>query len=161
MRQLPVFPNNSVKICSTKPEIVMLYYIKNTFQNAVLQKTVAVPLISFTFLRFPNRVIPAANDFKEAVMKYANILVATCNFLVKNSVFLITTPHELHTKTTMELDKSDCFSGGYDLEIFDEETDVQRYICVICKKVLKNAIQLQLLNVPERACLKCYRSNIR
>ena len=70
-------------------------------------------------------------------------------------------PHKIGKKFTMELDKSDCFSDGYNLEIFDKETDVQGYICVICKKVMKDAIQLPLLNVPARACLKCYTANIR
>ena len=70
-------------------------------------------------------------------------------------------PHEFGIKIMMKLDKSDCFSDGYSLEIFDKDTDFQRYICVICKKVLKSAIQLPQLNVPARACLECYTANIR
>ena len=70
-------------------------------------------------------------------------------------------PHEFGIKIMMKLDKSDCFSDGYSLEIFDKDTDLQRYICVICKKVLKSAIQLPQLNVPATACLECYTANIR
>ena len=70
-------------------------------------------------------------------------------------------PHEFGIKIMMKLDKSDCFSDGYSLEIFDKDTDLQRYICVICKKVLKSAIQLPQLNVPARAWLDCYTANIR
>lgn len=61
----------------------------------------------------------------------------------------------------MEIDKLEGISGGYNLEIFDKDISVQRYICSICGKVLKDAIQLPQLNVPTRACLKCYKATVR
>lgn len=64
-------------------------------------------------------------------------------------------------KTTMEIDKLETISGGYSLEIFDKDTIIQRYLCAICGKVLKDAIQMPLLNVPTRACLECYTATVR
>lgn len=52
-------------------------------------------------------------------------------------------------------------SGGYDLEIFHEKENIERYKCDICRKVLKNAIQLQESSVPTRRCLTCYTANAR
>ena len=53
-------------------------------------------------------------------------------------------------------------SGGYDVEIFDEkENIIERYKCDVCRKVLKNAIQLQESSVPTRRCLTCYTTNVR
>ena len=48
---------------------------------------------------------------------------------------------------------------GYDLEIFDKiKVNIfEKYKCVVCKKVLKNAIQfIPDSNVPSRACRTCY-----
>ena len=61
----------------------------------------------------------------------------------------------------MEINKSQAISGGYNLEIFDKDINIQRYTCTICGKVLKDAIQFLQLNVPTRACLKCYTTTIR
>ena len=65
----------------------------------------------------------------------------------------------------MEVDRlhrANFASGGYDLEIFDEsEIRIEKYKCVVCRKVLKNAIQLPNSNIPSRACLTCYTENIR
>lgn len=53
-------------------------------------------------------------------------------------------------------------SGGYDLDIFDESRmAIEKYKCAVCRKVLKNAIQLPDLNIPTRACRTCYTENIR
>ena len=53
-------------------------------------------------------------------------------------------------------------SGGYDLDIFDEsEMRIEKYKCAVCRKVLKNAIQLPNSNIPSRACLTCYTENTR
>ena len=65
----------------------------------------------------------------------------------------------------MEVDNLDAASvipGGYNLDIFDEvEMRIEKYKCAVCKKVLKNAIQLPDLNAPSRACFTCFTANIR
>ena len=65
----------------------------------------------------------------------------------------------------MEVDSSNGVRvtlGGYDLEIFDEkEENIEKYKCDVCRKVLKNAIQLPESSVPGRRCLTCYTANIR
>lgn len=61
----------------------------------------------------------------------------------------------------MEIDKLEAISDGHNLEIFDKDVNIQRYICAICGKVLKDAIQFPKLNVPARACLKCYTATVR
>ena len=63
----------------------------------------------------------------------------------------------------MENDNSHSFIGGYDLAIFDEDNieKYEKYMCAICGKVLKEAIQLPQLDIPTRACHSCYAANIR
>ena len=61
----------------------------------------------------------------------------------------------------MEIDKPEAISGGYNLEIFHKDVNIQRYICVICGKVLKDTAQMPQLNLPTRACLKCYIATVR
>ena len=65
----------------------------------------------------------------------------------------------------MEVDslhRASSTSGGYELDIFDEsEMCIEKYKCAVCRKVLKNAIQLPDSNVPSRVCLTCYTENIR
>ena len=60
----------------------------------------------------------------------------------------------------MENDNSNSVIGGYDLAIFDED-NIDKYMCAICGKVLKEAIQLPQLDIPTRACHSCYATNIR
>ena len=66
----------------------------------------------------------------------------------------------------MEVDNLNAVSvthtpGGYDLEIFDEKENIERYTCDVCRKVLKNAIQLPEASVPTRRCRTCYTASIR
>ena len=60
----------------------------------------------------------------------------------------------------MEVDSLASVPGGFDLEIFNEN-DIEKYKCCICRKVIKDAIQLPQLDRPTRACLTCYTANIR
>ena len=60
----------------------------------------------------------------------------------------------------MEADHSITIIGGYDLEIFGKN-DIEKYKCYICRKVMKDAIQLPYLVQPKRTCRKCYTANIR
>lgn len=50
-----------------------------------------------------------------------------------------------------------------ELTIFDEDNieKYEKYMCAICGKILKEAIQLPQLDVPTRACHSCYTANIR
>lgn len=63
----------------------------------------------------------------------------------------------------MENDNSDSITEGYDWAIFDEDyiEKYVKYICAICGKVLKEAVQLPHLDIPTRACHSCYTANIR
>lgn len=63
----------------------------------------------------------------------------------------------------MENDNSNSVTGGYDLTIFDEDNieKYEKYMCAICGKILKEAIQLPQLDVPTRACHSCYTANVR
>ena len=63
----------------------------------------------------------------------------------------------------MENDNSNSVIGGYDLAIFDEDNIEKygKYICAICGKVLKGAIQLPQLDIPTRVCHSCYAANTR
>ena len=60
----------------------------------------------------------------------------------------------------MEVDNLIPTLGGYNLEIFGKN-DVEKYKCYICRKVMKDAIQLPHLVHPKRTCLTCYTANIR
>ena len=61
-------------------------------------------------------------------------------------------------------DNSDSVAGGYAIEIFMEDIfkKYTKYICTICRKVLRNAIQLlPNLDIPKRACCTCYTTKVR
>lgn len=60
----------------------------------------------------------------------------------------------------MEVNSLASIPGGYDLEIFTDD-GIEKYKCCICRKVIKDAIQLPQLDRPTRACLACYTGNIR
>ena len=49
---------------------------------------------------------------------------------------------------------------GYSLELFSSLELPERFICVLCKKVLRDAIRCPL-SFGTRACLNCYKNNIR
>ena len=51
--------------------------------------------------------------------------------------------------------------GGYDLTLFEEGQNTEKYKCALCHKVLKKSMQLLNGPVPTRACHGCYTENIR
>ena len=61
----------------------------------------------------------------------------------------------------MYVDNLNSATGGYQLKIFKNVSDIEKYKCMLCRNVLKDAIQLPQLNCPGRACVKCYTENIR
>lgn len=52
-------------------------------------------------------------------------------------------------------------NAGYNLKLFVDTQLVEKFICAICKNVLRAAIQIPQSNDPRRACEVCYRENIR
>ena len=54
-------------------------------------------------------------------------------------------------------------SNGYDLALFLFEKDdfLEKYKCAICRKVLRNTVQISHNLAARRACRKCYIDNIR
>ena len=52
-------------------------------------------------------------------------------------------------------------STGYNLKLFIDPQSVEKFICPICKNVLRAAIQIPQSNDPKRACEVCYKENIR
>ena len=50
---------------------------------------------------------------------------------------------------------------GFNVNIFINSQEVDKFICTICKNVLRNAVQIPESNDPKRACLDCYKDNIR
>ena len=50
---------------------------------------------------------------------------------------------------------------GFNVNIFINSQEVYKFICTICKNVLRNAVQIPESNDPKRACLDCYKDNIR
>lgn len=69
------------------------------------------------------------------------------------------------SKVAMEIDGvQDVLSDsndGYDLDLFEKSNYVEKYKCAICRKVLRNAVQVPQDQVAMRACQKCYVDNIR
>ena len=49
---------------------------------------------------------------------------------------------------------------GYSLELFTSLELPARFICVLCKKVLRDAVRCPL-SFGTRACLNCYKNSIR
>lgn len=49
---------------------------------------------------------------------------------------------------------------GYSLELFTSLELPPRFICVLCKKVLRDAVRCPL-SFGTRACLNCYKNSIR
>ena len=50
---------------------------------------------------------------------------------------------------------------GFNVKIFINLQEGGKFICTICKNVLRNAVQIPVSNDPKRACLDCYKANIR
>ena len=50
---------------------------------------------------------------------------------------------------------------GFNVKIFIKLQEGGKFICTICKNVLRNAVQIPESNDPKRACLDCYKDNIR
>ena len=50
---------------------------------------------------------------------------------------------------------------GYSLKLFIDPKVAEKFICTICKNVLKNAVQVPESTDPKRACQDCYKDNIR
>ena len=64
----------------------------------------------------------------------------------------------------MEIDRVEDLSsgsGGYDLKLFGKGYHLERYKCAICRKILRDAVQIPQSQSPKRACRKCYIGNIR
>ena len=51
--------------------------------------------------------------------------------------------------------------SGYSLKLFIDPKPAEKFICTICKNVLKNAVQIPESLDPKRACQDCYKDNIR
>ena len=51
--------------------------------------------------------------------------------------------------------------SGYSLKLFIDPKLAEKFICTICKNVLKNAVQIPESLDPKRACQDCYKDNIR
>ena len=49
---------------------------------------------------------------------------------------------------------------GYSLELFTSLELPARFICLLCKKVLRDAVRCPL-SFGTRACLNCYKNSIR
>lgn len=49
---------------------------------------------------------------------------------------------------------------GYSLELFSSLELPERFICILCKKVLRDAVRCPL-SLGTRACLNCYNNSIR
>ena len=68
-------------------------------------------------------------------------------------------------KFVMEIDcgeDSSCSSsGGYNLALFEKVHLLKKYECALCKKILRDAVQIPESQEPMRACRKCYAGNIR
>lgn len=84
------------------------------------------------------------------------------------SIFDFETLQILPSKFTMEIDEAeDLLSGsgssGYDLALFFFENDqfLEKYKCTICRKILRNTVQVSNNQSARRACRKCYTDNIR
>ena len=50
---------------------------------------------------------------------------------------------------------------GFTVKIFINLEEIDKFICAICKNVLRDAAQIPESNDPKRACLDCYKNNIR
>ena len=50
---------------------------------------------------------------------------------------------------------------GFNVKIFINLQEVGKFICTICQNVLRDAVQIPESNDPKRACLDCYKENIR
>ena len=50
---------------------------------------------------------------------------------------------------------------GFTVKIFINLEEIDKFICAICKNVLRDAVQIPESNDPKRACLDCYKNNIR
>ena len=64
------------------------------------------------------------------------------------------------SKYQMEIDHRPR-SSGYNVKLFIDSKAVEKYICTICKNVLKHAVQIPESVDPKRACQDCYQENIR
>ena len=60
----------------------------------------------------------------------------------------------------MEID-SQKHRVGFTVKIFINLEEIDKFICAICKNVLRDAAQITESNDPKRACLDCYKNNIR
>ena len=49
---------------------------------------------------------------------------------------------------------------GYPLERFIDNQKAGKYICPMCKNVLKNPLQIHTQD-PQMACNTCYKGNVR
>ena len=52
-------------------------------------------------------------------------------------------------------------SAGYNRKLFINPEAITKYICHICKNVLRDPVQIPSLSDPKRACQKCYKDNLR
>ena len=60
------------------------------------------------------------------------------------------------------LDAASLTAGGYDVDIiYEDKMCIEKYKCTVCRKILKNAMQLPDLDVPSRACSTCYTAILR
>ena len=61
----------------------------------------------------------------------------------------------------MDMNASNIYTSGYALELFAKDANIENYKCVICQKILRDAIQIPESDIPTRACMKCYKVNVR
>ena len=61
----------------------------------------------------------------------------------------------------MDMDALNIYTSGYASELFAKDVNIENYKCVICQKILRDAIQIPDSDIPARACMKCYKVNVR
>ena len=51
--------------------------------------------------------------------------------------------------------------GGYNLRLFINAEEARKYICPICKNVLRNSVQVSNSSIGTRVCKNCCEDNIQ
>ena len=98
----------------------------------------------------------------------AFLTIKDCSATVMSmwSLFNFGTLQVLSSQFTMEIDEpKDLLSGsgssGYDLALFENDHFLEKYKCTICRKILRNTVQVSNNQAARRACRKCYVDKIR
>ena len=95
---------------------------------------------------------------------YEKSKLRTRNFRV-TQLFALYTGIEKYRKTEENLPEkmtSTYLDGnyGYPLEGFMDKHEARKYICPMCRNVLKNPLQVHT-DDPKLACNTCYKGNVR